>query len=52
MKDEKKLNLICRMAGNIYRYDRNGTITSEESVETAFRIFNEVEKRIAEEGEE
>jgi len=47
LKYEKKLNLICRIAGNV---SNTGTIS--ERVDTAFGIFEEVEKRLLTENQD
>ena len=41
IKYDKKLNLICRMAGNVHN---GGNIA--DTVDTVIRIFNEVEKQL------
>ena len=47
MKPDQKINLICRMAGNIFTCEQIENI--EDSTRYAFLIFEEVEKRVLEE---
>lgn len=44
MKADQKINLICRMAGNIFS---GGDSTQEESVGHALEIFDWAEKHIS-----
>lgn len=48
MKPDQKLNLICRMAGNIFS---GGSTNPEGAAKYAIEIFNEVEKQLEEEKE-
>jgi len=45
MKQDQKINLICRMAGNMMG---NG-FSNDSAINEAFEIFEEVEKRVREE---
>lgn len=47
MKEDQKINLICRIAGNI----ASGDYTRKSVIDLAFEIFERVEKRVKEESE-
>lgn len=49
MKPDQKLNLICRTAGNIFS---EGSVSSNDAVRFALKIFKEVEKQLDEEAKE